>query len=231
MCLDVGTFTIPDTRLQSLIPDLKTMYNKLEQNDVDYTTLASVWGHKNARSGTFTAKKAMMITYGLIEGRGKVHITGTGRKIAQTPVNAKELNEGLIEAVTNIPLWKELYEKYTKVGKELPSSDFWLDLRQICRVSPEEAKNKAEIVRKAYLEDIKDIESPKGGDSDMGDDQNVETGDAGAQPRSGMSRELSFITDGESEGIELRLVGEDLKEKWKKFRAVIDAYVGVNEKN
>ena len=106
-------FSIPDTRLPSLITDLKTMYNKFVQNEVDYATLASVWGHKNARSGTFLAKKSTMIAYGLIEGRGKVHVTETGRKIAQIPQNKKELNEGLIEAISRVPLWKELFEKFT----------------------------------------------------------------------------------------------------------------------
>lgn len=219
-------FSIPDTRLPSLITDLKTMYNKFVQNEVDYATLASVWGHKNARSGTFLAKKSTMIAYGLIEGRGKVHVTETGRKIAQIPQNKKELNEGLIEAISRVPLWKELFEKFTKDGQEMPISDFWIELRQICQISPEEAQTKAEIIRKAYLEDIRDIESPRGGDSDMGDNQDGENGGLGGQQtRSQVTRELSFLTDG---GLELKLLGEDLEEKWKRYRAVINAYLGVD---
>lgn len=222
--MEIGTFVIPDMRLQpGLIADIKTMYSKFEKNEVDFTTLASVWGHKNARSGTFTAKKATMVTYGLLEGRGKVHVTEIGRKLAQIPPNPKELKEGIAEAVQNIPLWKELYEKYTKIGKDLPTSDFWISLRQICRISPEEAKNKAEMVRKAYLEDIVGVESSRGGDSNMGEKDGDFESSEGQQPKtSQISKELSFLTDG---GLELKLPGASAKEKWEKYKAVIDAYL------
>lgn len=225
--MDIGaSYSIPDSRLRSLIPDLKTMYNKFEQNEVDFATLASVWGHKNATSGTFLAKKSTMITYGLIEGRGKVHVTEIGRKIAQTPPNKTDLNEGLVEAISRIPLWEELYEKYTKNGKQLPTSDFWLDLRQICHVSPEEAQNKAEIVKKAYLEDTTDIELPSGGDSSMGENKGNEFGGDQQSRSTQASRELSLLTDG---GLELKLSGAEAKEKWKRYRAVIDAYLSEEE--
>jgi hypothetical protein len=200
------------------------MYNKFEQSEVDFTTLASVWGHKNPKSGTFLSKKAAMMTYGLIEGRGKVRVSETGRKIAQTPPQKKELNDGLIETISKIPLWKEVFDKYTKIGKELPTTDFWLTLRQICHVSPEEAQNKAEMVRKAYLEDITGIESPKGGDSNM-DDRNDKSSEEleDQQPRAPqISKELSFLADG---GLELKLLGANAKEKWKKYEAVINAYL------
>jgi len=222
--LQIGKYEVPDMRLHPTpINDVKTMYSKFGQKDVDYTTLASVLGHKSARSGSFTSKMSVMRTYNLIEGRGKVHVTETGRKIAQIPLNPKELNEGLIETVKNIPLWKELYEKYTKVGEDLPSVDFWLVLREICQISPDEAQNKAEMIRKAYLEDIKDIESPKGGDSYM-EDQTTGFKPSVSQGRSEStvpSEALSFRNG----GIELRLPKEGLKEKWQKYKKMIDIYL------
>lgn len=217
--LKIGTYDIPDLRLHpNLVNDVKAMYLKFEQGDIDFTTLASVLGHKTARSGTFTAKMATMKTFNLVEGRGKVHVTEAGRKIAQVVSNKKDLNEGLITSVTSIPLWKELYEKYTKVGKDLPTSDFWLDLRQICHVSPEEAQNKAEMIRKAYLEDITDIEPSNGGGSSMDDDMIADQ----ARKASQVVKELSFLTDG---GIELRLPKGELREKWEKYKKMIDIYV------
>ena len=80
-------------------------------------------------------------------------------------------------------------------------------------------------MRKAYLEDITGIESPKGGGSDMDENQGNESRFAGGEqaPKSQTtSRELSFLTDG---GLELKLPSIDLKEKWKRYRAVIDAYL------
>jgi hypothetical protein len=219
--MNIGSYSIPDVRLQpTLVTDLRTMYGKFEQRDVDFTTLASVWGHTNARSGTFTAKKAVMITYGLIEGRGKVHVTETGRKIAQIPPNPKELQEGLVEAISNIPLWKELYQKYTKVGKDLPTSDFWLDLRQMCQVSPEEAQNKAEMVRKAYLEDITGITSKGGDTGKMGDNQQ-----SGGQASQGAVSSAGVETF-KIGAIEIKLPKEGLKEAWEKAKKIIDIYIG-----
>jgi len=222
ICVDIGTYSIPDMRLHpTLVSDVKTMYSKFEQKDVDYTTLASVLGHKTARSGSFTAKMSTMRTYDLIEGRGKVHVTETGKKIAQIPPNPKELDEGLIEALTNIPLWKEIYEKYTKVGEELPTSDFWLVLREICRISPEEAQNKAEMVRKAYLEDVADIKPLEGGGfEDMGTGQAIQQPVQSSVPSTGI--ETFKIGD-----IEIKLPKEGLKEAWEKAKKIIDIYVGI----
>lgn len=60
----------------------------------------------------------------------------------------------------------------------------------------------------------------------MGDNQDGENGGLGGQQtRSQVTRELSFLTDG---GLELKLLGEDLEEKWKRYRAVINAYLGVD---
>ena len=217
--MNIGSFSIPDMRLHPTpIDDVKKMYNKFEQKYVDYTTLASVLGHKSAKSGSFTAKMAVMRNYNLIDGRGEVRVTETGRKIAQAPSDPQELNEGLIEAVTSIPLWKEIYEKYTDVGKELPSSDFWLTLREICHVSPEEAQNKADIIRKAYLEDIKDIKPPRsegGGFEGMDGEPQI--------PRSVPSIVIETFKIGD---IEIKLPKEGLREAWEKAKKIIDIYVG-----
>lgn len=217
--MEVGSYSIPEMRLfPSPIEAVRIMYNKFEIKEVDYTTLASVLGHKSARSGSFTSKITVMKAYNLIDGRGKAHVTETGRKIAD-PANTEAVrNDGLIEAITSIPLWKGLFEKYTAIGKELPTSDFWLVLREICLVSPEEAQNKAETVRKAYLEDISKIEvSTKRGDSGM--DTHNEPGD-----EQKLVTEMISFKDG---GIELRLPKENLKVSWEKAKKMIDIYAGV----
>ena len=110
-------------------------------------------------------KLAWMRAYKLIEGRGQVHVTETGRKIALPSPGSDEENLGVIEAITNLPLWRELYENYTKNSKDLPTEDFWISLREITGISPEEAKNKADMVRKAFLEDAIHIKVQKPIDS------------------------------------------------------------------
>ncbi len=220
--MNIGTFTIPDTRLHSTpLEAVKTIYNKFETREVDYATLASVLGHNTPKSGAFTAKMTVMRAFNLLEGRGEVRVTETGRKIAQMPSIPKEYNEGMIEAVTNIPLWREFYERYTKIGKELPTSDFWIPLREICSVPPEEAKNKAELIRKAYLDDISEIElSIKGDDNQIGGQQDNQ------QKISGLISftEMISFKDG---GIELKLPKENIREAWEKAKKMIDIYVGI----
>lgn len=151
----IGNKTIPDNRLPALIDAVKTLFGKFEFNEIDDDTASRLLGHSTARSGAYKQKIADLRAFGLITPRGSVKVTETGKKVSY-PENQQEQNEGLIEAITNVELWKLIYEKYTAKGLELPS-DFWTDIRVWTGLPPEEAKNKAEIVKKAYLEDIKYI--------------------------------------------------------------------------
>jgi hypothetical protein len=182
--MNIGSYSIPDVRLNPvLVNAVKVMYNKFESKDIDYDTLASLFDHKSAKSGAFLMKIAYMKAYNLIDGRGKVRVTETGRKIA-LPKNPEEENTGIIEAITNIPLWKEFYERFTKMGKEIPTSDFWIVLREICAITPEEAKNKAEQVRKAFLEDTIHIKVQKPIDSGGKNMDNQNQGGPSSNPSS-----------------------------------------------
>ena len=151
----IGDKTIPENRLPSLIEAVKTLYGKFGSEEKDNETVSGLLGHKTTRSGTYIQKRADLRSFGLIEPRGAIKVTETGRKVTY-PDNQKEEQEGLIQALFNIPLWKLIYEKYTKKGISLPS-DFWTDIREWTLLPPEEAKNKVKIVIKAYLEDIKYI--------------------------------------------------------------------------
>jgi hypothetical protein len=147
--------TIPENRLPSLIEAVKTLYGKFSSKEIDDETASRLLGHTTSRSGAYIQKKADLRSFGLIEPRGAIKITEIGRKVSY-PNNVNEEQEGLIQAISNIELWKLIYEKYTKKGLLLPS-DFWTDIREWTGLPPEEAKNVAETVKKAYLEDIKYI--------------------------------------------------------------------------
>jgi hypothetical protein len=153
--MKVGDKTIPENRLPSLIEAVKTLYGKFGTKEIDDETASRLLGHTTSRSGAYIQKRADLRAFGLIEPRGPIKVTEIGRKVSY-PNNTKEEQEGLIQAISNIELWKLIYEKYTKKGLTLPS-DFWTDIREWTGLPPEEAKNAAEIVRKAYLEDIKYI--------------------------------------------------------------------------
>jgi hypothetical protein len=153
--MKIGDKTIPENRLPSLIEAVKVLYGKFGTKEIDDETASRLLGHTTSRSGAYIQKRADLRAFGLIEPRGPIKVTEVGRKVSY-PNNTKEEQEGLIQAISNIELWKLIYEKYTKKGLTLPS-DFWTDIREWTGLPPEEAKNAAEIVRKAYLEDIKYI--------------------------------------------------------------------------
>jgi len=160
--MKVGTkYEYPDWRLSpTLVENIKKMYGRFGLNQIeDKKMLAVFLGHKSP-SGGFNSKMAAMKTYGLISGRGFVQVTELGKRIAY-PDKPNEAYEAVKEAVNNIPLWRELYEKYTSKGVELPDEDFWVDLQTIANLVPDDAKKASKIVRKDYLDDIQYLNSLK----------------------------------------------------------------------
>jgi hypothetical protein len=228
--MKVGTYSIPD--LYQLYPvvidNIKTIYNKFETREIDLETLAPVLGHKSV-NGAFNNKIAAMRAYHLLEGRGKVRVTETGRMIT-LPQTPDEANTALIQAVTSIPLWKIFYEKYTKVGKEIQADDFWIDLRQISGLTPEEAQTKAAAVKKAYLEDIHEIKVPKEGGTNTMNPKNQSGQGAGGEivpPTTSPTVESISFADG---AIIMTLPKENTASAWEKAKQMIDIYLGVNPK-
>ena len=155
----VEGWEIPKMRLYpELFDDIKKLYGKFGQSEVDQETVAQLWGHKSAKSSQFNfVKLGSLRTYRLIEGRGKIKISDLGRRLTY-PKNEKESNDAILEAIKNIPLWTILFDTFTVKGVDLPTDTFWMNLRQIVgedKLPPEEAKKTAKIVRKAYFEDVK----------------------------------------------------------------------------
>lgn len=155
-------YQYPDWRLSpTLVENLRKMYGRFGLNKIDDKKMLAVFlGHKGP-SGGFNSKMAAMKTYGLISGRGFVQVTELGKRIVY-PEKPNEAYEAVKEAVNNIPLWRELYEKYTSKGVELPDEDFWVDLQEIAVLVPDDAKKASKTVRKDYLDDIQYLNSLKG---------------------------------------------------------------------
>jgi len=151
----VGSRTVPNTRLPECIELVKTLYGRFGSKEVDDETVSRLFGHSTSRSGAYRQKIADLRSFALIDPRGNIRVTERGRKVSYSR-DQKEEQEGLLEAISEIELWKLIYDKYTAKGLTLPS-DFWTDIREWSGLPPEEAKNEAENVRKLYLEDIKYI--------------------------------------------------------------------------
>jgi hypothetical protein len=154
----VGKYDIPNIRLHpTLFEATKTLYEKFGSEEApDQLTVANLLGHKTDKSGAFISKLADLRAYGLITSRG-LKVTDLGKKLTYDPSD-EERNNALKEALLNIPLWKELYSRF---GRTLPTSNFWVELTKITGLEAPEAKRIEEIVRNAYLADFQYLKEEK----------------------------------------------------------------------
>jgi len=185
-----------------LFDDVKKFYGKFGQSEADQEAVARLWGHKSPKSSQFSyVKLGSLRDYGLIEGRGKIKVSDLGKRLT-FPQSDKEGNDAIVEAIKNVPLWKRLFDNYTAKDEDLPIDTFWMDLRQIVgedNLPPEEAENKAKIVRKAYFEDLRyfkrDIKPEK-------EDDKMETGkiDISKANSPTVDRQANIVADLMKEG-------------------------------
>jgi len=138
------------------------MYSKMNDphEEFDLVVLADYFGHSNVRSGGFVDKKADLIQFGLIEGRGKFRITTTAEKLVNPYTSEEEKQEALIAIIQRVPLWAMLFEKYTSKGESLPPDDeLKREVYKFCAglMSLEEAEKSIDEIRRHYNEDTKMI--------------------------------------------------------------------------
>jgi len=150
--LRIGRYTVPPIRLYpTLIDVVRRLYNRFQDKEVsDLNEVATALNHTSAKSGAFLLKLTALRAYGLIDGRGKIHVSELGASLAY-PKDRSEEEKALERAVTNIPLWKELYLRF---GTTLPKQGFAEELAKITGATLEEAKAKEEWIRRAYQDDL-----------------------------------------------------------------------------
>jgi len=143
---------VPPIRLYpTLIDAIRRLYSRFQDNEVsDLNEVATALGHTSAKSGALLLKLTALRAYGLIDGRGKIHVSELGASLAY-PKDRSEEEKTLERAVTNIPLWKELYLRF---GATLPKQGFAEELAKITGATLEEAKAKEEWIRRAYQDDL-----------------------------------------------------------------------------
>jgi hypothetical protein len=161
--MKVGTkYEYPDWRLSpTLVDNLKKMYGKFGLNKIEDKNMLAIFLGHTGPSGGFLSKMGALRTYGLITGRGYIQVSDLGKRIAH-PEKLGDPYEAVKEAITQIPFWRVLYEKYTSKGVELPDTDFWVDLQEIADLVPDEAKKTSKHVRKDYLDDVQYLKSLEG---------------------------------------------------------------------
>lgn len=214
----VGKYTIPDTRIHpKLYEATKSLYEEFKSEDApSQLTAAQLLDHKSV-SGAFLRKIAALRAYGLIEKRG-IRVTELGKKLTYDP-SEQERNEALKQAILNIPLWKEFYGKW---GVNLPTSNFWVQLGKITGLEAPDAKKLENIVKKAYLDDIRYLKPEK----------KPEEEDIDVVPEDTIDTETTIpigLEEFRFGDIRIWLPKEKTQEAWKKTKKMLDIYLGIEE--
>lgn len=205
--MKIGNHDIPDLRLYPMLVEATHLiYEKYGSDEAqDVLVVAQLLGHHGSTSGAFLRKLACLRAYGLIESRG-IRVTDIGKRIT-FPTSEQEKNEALMQAILNIPLWKEFYSRW---GATLPNGNFWVDLAKITSLEAPKAQSVVETVRKAYLDDVRYLSVSEERKTDQ------------------QQRPLEPSPDTESfsfpGGITVKLPKDGMKEAWQKIKKMIDAY-------
>ena len=156
--MKIGKYDIPEMRLYpTLVEAAKKLYESFGLDEAtDELTVAKLLGHETNKSGAFLYKISYMRAYGLLEKRG-LKVTATTKKLTYDP-DEEERNKALKQILLNIPLWQEIYSKF---GKNLPTSNFWVELTKIAGLEAPAAQKIEENVRNAYLADFQYLKEEK----------------------------------------------------------------------
>lgn len=149
--MQLGSFEVPEKRLIiHAIPDLKLIYDSVKTGEIKSADISSLFGYKHPTATPFYHRLNSLSSFGLLEGRGKFRITTIGKDLL-FPESDEHDKKSKNKAILHVPLWKSLYAKYKK---DLPAENFWVQLKNITGVQPDEAKKVESEIKKWYGEDI-----------------------------------------------------------------------------
>jgi hypothetical protein len=148
--MKIGDLIVPLNRLGVCLEDARKIYQQFGNDETENEHIANAIG-LSFSGGAFNQRTADLKTYGLINRRsGKISISELG--VHATYGDDSEKAMALEKIIRRIPLWSNLLDKY---GTSIIDSNFWVYLAKITNAPRPEAEKKAEIVRNAYMEDVK----------------------------------------------------------------------------
>ena len=141
----LGTYTYPHYDLQKIriaVKELAEMDGK-----ASLTALAQKL-RMSEKGGAFNYLVAALVDYGVAtRSKNEIALTDLGKRIAK-PLDDKDLNDALVEAFLNVPLFRRLYEK---CGNKLPDDTdlmaYLIDITGQDRISVSKA---APTIRRIY---------------------------------------------------------------------------------
>ena len=152
--MKLGSFEVPERRLvPDTIADVKKIYDAIKSDEIQSKDLSQIFGYKYATATSFYMRLNSMVSYGLLEGRGTFRVSDLGKSLLY-PENEKQEKILKTKAILNVTLWKELYQKFQKSP---PVDNFWVQIKNITGIEPQQAQDVEKQVRKWYLEDVTHI--------------------------------------------------------------------------
>lgn len=128
----------------------KVSWQAVNKNDA----LAQLLGYKSSNNGAYWTELAALKAYGLVEGRNDLRITELAKQVTYGTEDQKP--QAILRAFMNIPLWKQLYERYRL---QLPSQEFWAKLQHITGCEAPVAKSNEQFITETFKEDTDLIKS------------------------------------------------------------------------
>ena len=147
----IGSYEIPEIRFTTgAFNDIKKIYDNVKSVDrqIHANDLALLLGYKTPTSGGFYRRINSLISYGLLEGRGKFRVTKNGEDILY-PRDEDHRKQLLRESVLRVSLWNEFYKKFKR---DLPEN-LWLEIKDLKGVPSAEAQGVEKEVKRWYLND------------------------------------------------------------------------------
>ncbi len=150
--LRLGTFDIPEVRLYpNAVNDVKKVIES-KVSEIGHTDLAKLWKYARPNTGSFYRRLNALLHYRLLESggtRGRFRVTQLAKDLYH-PHDEGHRKQLYKQAVMNIDLWKELYNR---VGKNPPES-IYVNLKELTGAEPSEIEKVEKEIRKWYLDDI-----------------------------------------------------------------------------
>jgi hypothetical protein len=229
--LRIGSYEIPEVRFNSgAFIDIKKIYDNIKSVDrqIHANDLALLLGYKTPTSGGFYRRINSLISYGLLEGRGKFRVTKNGEDILY-PRDEEHRKQLFRESVLRVSLWNEFYKKFRR---NLPEN-LWLEIKDLTGVSSAEAQSVEKEVRRWYLNDTEQIAGehamPNLSEKLGGDIDSEFTDDTHRIPKyhsipTGGSIEIEEIPFAGKYAIK-KPVNEDIRKSWERLKKYMDIYL------
>lgn len=220
--MNLGSFEVPEARLLACMGDTKTLYEAVGSQDINSGDVAQILGYKANTTSSFYRRLNSMTLFDLVERRGKYRVTELGKGLAY-PENDETDKRLRKRAVLKVPLWNELFRKFSK---NPPEDVFWVHLKNITGIEAPLAKEVQNQVRKWYIEDVLQISDDLlNVEEEPNKFSSVEYNDIDRRPM--MSSQSVANPSEEFETINfnkvtIQLPKHDIKKWWESAKVIVD---------